>query len=395
MLNKTVYVVNLLIIASLMVFQILEIKAAWLDYDTSFGFQGVMLEQISGYSPLNVAIQPDGKILVTGYKVETLGGKNLFLRRYLSNGALDTNFGSGGEATTSQVSGFHNNYQGQNILVQADGKISVSGRANDYHAVWQFDSNGKKIKTFGQNGLRILTEYQTDFRFPDLNEQNGKLLLTFPNLGVSGEPIILIRLNANGAIDQTFGNSGESLTNLQGKVSGVYHHFGTVVESDGKITIGGKNPENSFIGQILERKLANGKTDRSFLPTVSNAYALIRPGLVKLNSGKYAMWTNNSGLTVNVVRFSANGSYESHFTYGYNGNCHIDILTQQNDGKIIFGQNGEISRINEEFEINTLETIRNCHSIQGGGVAAIQPDDKMVLVSNYYDNLLIRRLLPN
>jgi hypothetical protein len=65
---------------------------AWGDYDTTFGFLGAIVDNtVTNHTPQGVAVQTDGKILVTGYRL--VGGKKrLFLRRYLSNGQVDTSF---------------------------------------------------------------------------------------------------------------------------------------------------------------------------------------------------------------------------------------------------------------------------------------------------------------
>lgn len=79
MLRNSKYIVSLVFTVALaMLFQTLEIKAAWGDFDTSFGFQGVTFETITGYHPRSVAIQTDGKILVTGYRITPFGGKGFF-----------------------------------------------------------------------------------------------------------------------------------------------------------------------------------------------------------------------------------------------------------------------------------------------------------------------------
>jgi len=44
-------------------------SAAWGDYDTTFGFLGAVVDDVANYRPNGVAVQADGKILVTGYRI--------------------------------------------------------------------------------------------------------------------------------------------------------------------------------------------------------------------------------------------------------------------------------------------------------------------------------------
>jgi hypothetical protein len=56
------------------------------DLDTSFG---------SGANTLDVALQPDGKIVAAGFAGDSLGYNDFALARYTISGTLDTTFGSG------------------------------------------------------------------------------------------------------------------------------------------------------------------------------------------------------------------------------------------------------------------------------------------------------------
>lgn len=396
MLRNRVFKLLLAITLTVM-FQPIAARAAWGDFDQTFGFGGTAIDAVTGYVPRSVKIQPDGKVLVAGYRNLIAGGKGFFLRRYLSSGQIDVLFGKNGEATSNQIVFINSDYMGEKIVVLADGKIAVAGRANGFYAVWQFTSAGVADSSFGQSGFQILSNYQSGNYAPELNIQNGKLLLTFPKTNVSGKPIVLVRLNTNGAKDITFGTLGESLTALQGEMT-LNQYFGTVVESDGKITIGGKTTE-SFVSRGLERKLANGNTDPSFSPTSSNyAFGVIVPsGFIKLSNGKYLMLSNNSGLTYNFDKFGANGTYESSTTRDTSGgNGCPDILANQSNGKVIVGFYGRLIRMNAELDYGTQENL-NCQNLNGivSKSAALQMNDKMVVagVSNNY--LVLSRFLPN
>src|SRR5689334_11899866 len=76
-------------------------QAATGDLDTTFGTGGKVTTHL--FSDFNsasaVAIQADGKILVTGVASDGPGLNDFGLVRYQTNGSLDANFGAGGKIT--------------------------------------------------------------------------------------------------------------------------------------------------------------------------------------------------------------------------------------------------------------------------------------------------------
>lgn len=80
MANKIICGIKLAVaIALAIVIQTLETRAAWGDLDTAFGSGGIAYDTVTGHRPRSVAIQQDGKILVTGYRVVSHSGERFFL----------------------------------------------------------------------------------------------------------------------------------------------------------------------------------------------------------------------------------------------------------------------------------------------------------------------------
>ncbi|HNN47780.1 MAG TPA: delta-60 repeat domain-containing protein, partial [Marmoricola sp.] len=90
--------------------------------DSSFGTDGVVLTNNGLFHDraTAVVIQPDGKIVVSGYCF----GDDFFTIRLNQNGSLDSSFGSGGKVTTD-FSG--QNDQAHGVHLQGDDKIVVTG----------------------------------------------------------------------------------------------------------------------------------------------------------------------------------------------------------------------------------------------------------------------------
>jgi uncharacterized delta-60 repeat protein len=95
------------------------------DLDSTFNGTGVVTTSIGmGAAAADVAIQANGKILVAGVAVEN-GRGNVALVRYSSNGSLDAAFGGTGIITTS-ISNDTDDI-GRGTAIQPDGKIVVTG----------------------------------------------------------------------------------------------------------------------------------------------------------------------------------------------------------------------------------------------------------------------------
>lgn len=401
MLKLLSFAVKLAAIALVMFIQIDEARAAWGDFDTTFGFQGAAIDTVTGYHPRSVAVQPDGKILVTGYRTVPHSGERFFLRRYLSNGQLDTAFGTNGAAIGPETNTLTSDYRGNDIVVLTSGKIAVAGLATGKYAVWQFNSNGSADTAFGADGLTVLTNYGAiNGGYPEINIQSGKVLLTIRKYVQTNLHVALLRLTTRGALDSTFGTAGEALAEIDG---GTQDGHITVVEPDGKITIGGDRlPASMDRNDGLLRKLANGQDDTTFTPPIHYIYGPLVPGLAKLSNGKYAMrWINlagNGSQTLVIDKFGTGGFVESSPS-SYNGypisRC-PEIFTSQNDGKLVLQFAGLLFRTNNEItgslEINDCPNLVGMNEIARG---AFQPDDKMIAAGVYNNYLMLVRLLPN
>lgn len=112
---------------------------------------------------LKTVLQPDGKILVSGYSYNTLKKSELAVFRYLPNGLLDTQFGRTGKIR-SKIGNIYSS--GESMSLRPDGKILVAGCALDStkgmdFAMKQFNPDGTVDGSFGTNG--IVTTNMNDY----------------------------------------------------------------------------------------------------------------------------------------------------------------------------------------------------------------------------------------
>uniref|UniRef100_Q3ARU1 SbsA Ig-like domain-containing protein n=1 Tax=Chlorobium chlorochromatii (strain CaD3) TaxID=340177 RepID=Q3ARU1_CHLCH len=108
--------------------------------DTSFADDGTLVADFGGgESATSVAVQADGKIVVTGdsFPAGGSGDSNVIVVRYHTDGTLDTTFSENGFVKT--VVG---ESEGNSVVVQSDGRILVAGQSNGDFSLVRYNSNG-------------------------------------------------------------------------------------------------------------------------------------------------------------------------------------------------------------------------------------------------------------
>src|SRR6185369_10556340 len=166
-----------------------------------------------------VAIQADGKIVAAGYA--GVGARSRFaIVRYLSDGSLDTSFGSGGKVTTS-IGAFR--LAASAMVIQSGGQILVGGRilndslVSDFIVI-RYNANGSLDNSFGAGGV-VIADFSNSDDLADIAIQSGTPT-TPDKIVVAGRSLTsgfnsqytLVRYNLDGSLDTSFGNGGKVVT---------------------------------------------------------------------------------------------------------------------------------------------------------------------------------------
>jgi uncharacterized delta-60 repeat protein len=146
-----------------------------------------------------VAVQSDGSIVAAGTAARFLGLPQFAVARFLPDGTLDPNFGSGGKVTTT----FPNTVggdQASSVALQSDGKILVAGTSSDSpqnggqnFALARYNPDGTLDQTFSFDGL-----VNTDLFGGERNDSatalalqpDGKIVVVGDSVDLFGDPII-------------------------------------------------------------------------------------------------------------------------------------------------------------------------------------------------------------
>jgi uncharacterized delta-60 repeat protein len=205
-----------------------------------------------------VAVQSDGKIVVSGYSSSGASSR-VALARLKANGLPDPAFGTDGLTTTpvGLVSG------AEALVLQPDGKIVVggfggSGGGHSKATLVRYDAGGSLDPAFGSGGIATLEGTLSDAEVRALALQPDGKIVAAGNDG--GRGLLLARYTPNGTLDQGFGSGGRVLTELDGNSEAT----GVAVQPDGKIVAAGRTRDGSVDTYAVARYDAAGSLDLSF-----------------------------------------------------------------------------------------------------------------------------------
>lgn len=277
------------------------------DLDPAFGNGGKVITdfQWAGWAS-DLAVQPDGKIVVAG------GGGDLAIARFNPDGTLDSLFGGGGIVTTnigayvlsSEVGILPDGrivasawglpvrsswsaalvcYRPDGLLdqsfgviamtdfflggmaIQTDGRIILASTSRSGFVLVRYNPDGSNDTSFGSGGKLLLGI--PDF-FPSPSavtvQSDGRIVVagsaTGPGLAESRQ-FAVIRLNSDGSLDPTFGTAGIARTDFPGDREGASE---ILLAPDGRILIAGSSGNQTSDDLALVRYNSDGSLDTSF-----------------------------------------------------------------------------------------------------------------------------------
>lgn len=247
--------------------------------DPSFGTSGLMTFDVSGRGPGGpntdhedepywVAQQPDGKIVTAGKAFNNSKGSIDFsAMRHMPDGSLDPSFGLNGIVLIDFVGGED---MAMSVGVQADGKLVFGGYArrlgvsNSEFALVRLNANGSRDTTFGWNGLVMTDFFGADDAIIGLAVlPNGKIVAAgYAKRSATGLDIAFARYNSNGSLDGTFGIGGRSTADFWGRNDALNK---LAVQPDGKLVGAGFATKPDGTSDFaLVRYNSNGTPDRTF-----------------------------------------------------------------------------------------------------------------------------------
>lgn len=354
----------------------------FMRYNTDGTFDtGSGVAIVPGVNAQAIAIQPDGKILVAGWDVDTdLLATVIIIVRFNPDGSRDSSFGNVGIVSTPIGSG--GIPLGNDMALQSDGKIVIAGSytapGNDRDIlVMRYNTNGTLDTSFSGNGYLAFdsgNDLPDDGRSVAI-QSDGKILVGgTTDVSIGGQNFTLARFTSTGIADPSFGGGdGVVLSDFSLGDDGIED---IKVLPDGKIMAGGSATQSSRKRFALARYTSTGSLDTTFNGNgkLTTEVSILAGGFIR------QIALQSDGKIVAVGSNDANGAVPGDFTIvRYNANGTLDAA---------FGQGGKL-RTDVNFG---ADNTANC--------VVIQPDGRIVVggtaqAEDVPPYLVLARYLPN
>lgn len=278
-----------------------------------------------------LVLQPDGKLVAAGRVGRPLAGVDFGMARYRRDGSLDRRFGDGGLVVTD-VGGDSEDYATA-LVRQRDGKLVVAGysflpgRVDPDFSLARYNADGSLDATFGTGGTVVTDVRGLDYVAEVVVQADGKVVVGGVTIYLSptgelAQDSALVRYDADGSLDPTFGNGGTVLTDIS-----QYDDLGGLaLQADGRLVAAGSTalagPDQ---GLVVARYRRDGSLDASFdgdgivvttVAGVGGASTLIVQADGKLVAGGAGLSPDGNQPAFGLVRFNRDGSLDQGFGTG-------------------------------------------------------------------------------
>jgi uncharacterized delta-60 repeat protein len=331
--------------------------------DNTFGTGGIVWVSSVSARAYGMAVQPDGKLVLVGWI--TPANRDFCIMRFNSDGSLDAGFGTGGQVVTPIGT---ENDEARNVAIQSDGKIVVTGFStnaahNTDFVVVRYTSSGSLDGSFGTGGI-----VKTDINNFDaaegiaINSTTGAITIAGssnedsqdPNYSNTGSgDFTVVRYTSAGALDGSFGVGGKAIFDIG---AGTYDEAHSLaVQPDGKLVVAGitkrgsTNSGNSDAAVI--RLTTAGALDGTF-GTAGKAIANYTGfnsdddchSVTLQNDGKIVIggsvdaFTDPKPYGFMLMRFTTAGALD--VTFDGDGKAAVDLAPTDNDFGYVVALNG-------------------------------------------------------
>lgn len=289
--------------------------------DTSFGNSG-LVEEVNPDGAFDMALQSDGKIVAVS-SIYLMGNDDMAIVRYNTDGTPDNSFGPNGVVSVDFTgAGDH----AKAVAIQSDGKIVAVGSSGSDIAVIRLNADGTLDNTFATGGKYTLdiNNASSESAWDVALQSDGKIVV----VAMAGTDMfcreIVLRLNSNGTPDVSFDGDGM----ISPFCIGMYNSTrlsSVAIQSDGKILVGGSKNNNFAVTRIN----TNGSIDNSY--GTSGTYSVTTPVVTECkleiqdDDKLVATYSSASQTEVRLVRLNTNGTEDTGF--GVNGTVTTQIAT--------------------------------------------------------------------
>jgi uncharacterized delta-60 repeat protein len=316
--------------------------------DPTFGTGGEVVTDFDGQDDraTGVVVQADGKIVAAGSSFTNTQQGSFALARYNADGSLDTSFGNGGKVRTTVP---FTDEEATGLVLQPDQKLIVVGSSTEFvgltggtaFAAARYNTNGTLDTSFGAGGLvKTVVGLSNSIRTGKAAlDPEGRLVVTVSSFVGSYAGFTLLRYDASGSLDTSFGSGGVVTTD-----------FGTTAmanavafQSDGALVVAGV--VNTFTvarytpAGVLDTTFGQGGLTYVFDST--DAGSVANQILVQADGKLLAAGTFNADIA--LARLNPDGTLDRTFGSGGTVDTYFrdalaraaDVLLQPSTGRLV------------------------------------------------------------
>ncbi len=299
-------------------------------FDPSFGSDGRATVESGTAARFDaVARQMDGKVLAVGSRTSA-GGTDSVIVRMTAAGVVDPTFQSG-----TIIKDFGGDDRLDAVKMQLNGAVVVAGSSGTTGIVARLSGNGTWDATFHGDGAR--TDLPLTVAALAL-QPDGKIVIGGRS---AADDFALMRLDADGTTDETFGGPGGVITDLGG-YDGI---TALALDADGNVLATGFGHGAKGAGHTIVRRYGPDgtldptfhATDRAFGLDDDPAAIVARPDGKILVAGNSAVGDDND-----VVLLRLNGDGTRDGTFGITGVSLQDAGSSTVVGSAVVRSNGRV-----------------------------------------------------
>jgi uncharacterized delta-60 repeat protein len=325
----------------------------------------------SGAANGNYTIKPSktGYIFTPAYRNITVNDVNLtgqnFTVASFPHGSLDASFGTCGIVTTPVGSSYALGIQSDNKIVVAGS--SYNGNNSDFSLV-RYNANGSLDTSFGTGG-KVTTDVGSNHDFANALgiQPDDKIVVAGSTYNGSNRDFALVRYNSDGSLDTTFGTNGKVITDF-----GIGDDSANAlsIQSDGKIVVAGYSYYQLEYDNISLFALVRYNSDGSLDATFGG-------------DGKVTAAVGNSSNSAKAIGIQSDGKIvAAGSSYNHGGNSNFAIMRYNVDGSYdaTFGTFGKVTT-----SVVSGDDSANALGIQSDGKIVVAGD---VCTNSSYDSCI-------
>jgi uncharacterized delta-60 repeat protein len=304
--------------------------------DNTFGVDGKAIIDISGNSydiAYSLVLDQQGNVYVAGI-TDVNEDRDFGVIKLDSSGVLDNTFGNDGKVIID-FSG-NNHDIAYSLALDEQGNVYVAGytyvNRNYDFGIIKLDASGVLDNTFGIDGKAIIDISGNSFDIAyslALDEQGNVYVAGYTDVNGNGLfEFGVIKLNASGLLDTSFGKNGKVIIDFSGNSYDIAYSL--VLDQQGNVYVAGYTNLNGSDDFVVIKLDASGVLDNTF-------------GI----DGKAIIDISVNGYSVDVARSLALDEQGNVYVAGFtdvNGNNDFGIIKLDASGVLntSFGKNGKV-----------------------------------------------------